>query len=85
MPRESLGFVRMVWYCPNCQSKNPGNFRFCRGCGAAQPPEVEFKKDDQDVLITDVSEIEQAKLGADVHCGYCGARNLAGAARAGAI
>jgi len=79
MPRESLGFVRMVWYCPNCQSKNPGNFRFCRGCGAAQPPEVEFKKDDQDVLITDVSEIEQAKLGADVHCGYCGARNLAGA------
>ena len=30
MPRESIGFVRMVWYCPNCQSKNPGNFRFCR-------------------------------------------------------
>lgn len=77
MPRESLGFVRMVWYCPNCQSKNPGNFRFCRGCGAAQPVDVEFSKDDQDVLITDAKEIEQAKLGADVHCGYCGARNPA--------
>lgn len=79
MPRESLGFVRMVWYCPNCQSKNPGNFRFCRGCGAAQPPDVQFQKDDQDVLITDAKEIEQAKLGADVHCGYCGARNPANA------
>lgn len=77
MPRESLGFVRMVWYCPNCQSKNPGNFRFCRGCGAAQPADVTFQKDDQDVLITDEKEIAQAKLGADVHCGYCGARNPA--------
>ena len=77
MPRESIGFVRMVWYCPNCQSKNPGNFRFCRGCGAAQPVNVDFTKDDQDVLITDAKEIEQAKLGADVHCGYCGARNPA--------
>lgn len=77
MPRETLGFIRMVWYCPNCQSKNPGNFRFCRGCGAAQPADVEFQKDDQDVLITDAKEIEQAKLGADIHCGYCGARNPA--------
>lgn len=77
MPRESLGFVRMIWYCPNCQSKNPGNFRFCRGCGAAQPPEVVFQKDDQDVLVTDAKEIEQARLGADIHCGYCGARNPA--------
>ncbi len=79
MPHESLGFVRMVWYCPNCQSKNPGNFRFCRGCGAAQPANVEFRKDDQDVLVTDAKEIEQAKLGADIHCGYCGARNPANA------
>jgi ribosomal protein L40E len=79
MPRESLGFVRMVWYCPNCQSKNPGNFRFCHGCGAAQPASVEFTKDDQDVLITDEKEIEQAKQGPDIHCGYCGARNPAGA------
>ncbi|GAP14289.1 protein containg double zinc ribbon/zinc-ribbon domain [Longilinea arvoryzae] len=79
MPRESLGYVRMVWYCPNCQSKNPGNFRFCRGCGAAQPANVEFQKDDQDVLVTDAKEIEQAELGADIHCGYCGARNPANA------
>lgn len=77
MPQESLGFVRMVWYCPNCQSKNPGNFRFCRGCGAAQPAGVQFQKDDQDILLTDAKEIEQARLGADVHCGYCGARNPA--------
>lgn len=77
MARKSIGYVRMVWYCPNCQSKNPGNFRFCRGCGAAQPTDVAFQKDDQDVLITDEKEIAQAKLGADVHCGYCGARNPA--------
>lgn len=79
MPRESLGFVRMVWVCPNCQNKNPGNFRFCRGCGAPQPPDVQFQADDQDVLLTDAKEIEQAKQGADIHCGYCGARNPAGA------
>lgn len=79
MPRESLGFVRMVWYCPNCQSKNPGNFRFCRGCGAAMPVDIQFQKDDKDELITDAKEIERAKLGADIHCGYCGARNPADA------
>jgi ribosomal protein L40E len=75
MPRESLGYVHMVWVCPNCQNKNPGNFRFCRGCGAPQPVDVKFVQDDQQNLISDAKEIEQAKQGADVHCGFCGARN----------
>lgn len=78
MPQESLGFVRMVWVCPNCQSKNPGNFRFCRGCGAAQPADVQFLKDDRDEMITDEKELELARSGPDIHCGYCGARNPAG-------
>lgn len=75
MARESLGFVRMVWVCPNCQSKNPGNFRFCRGCGAAQPADVQFVKDDRDELVTDEKELELARSGPDIHCGFCGARN----------
>lgn len=77
MARESLGYIRMVWVCPNCENKNPGNFRFCRGCGAPQPPNVQFQQDANAKLLTDAKEIEQAAAGADIHCGYCGARNTA--------
>jgi len=77
MARESLGYIRMVWVCPNCQNKNPGNFRFCRGCGAPQPANVQFQQDASAKILTDAKEIEQAAAGADIHCGYCGARNSA--------
>lgn len=77
MPRETLGYVRMVWICPNCQNKNPGNFRFCRGCGASQPADVRFVQETGQGLVQDANEIEQAAQGPDVHCGYCGARNPA--------
>lgn len=77
MAKETLGYIRMVWVCPNCQNKNPGNFRFCRGCGAAQPNDVQFQQDAGAQLLTDTKEIEQAAAGADIHCGYCGARNPA--------
>lgn len=77
MPRESLGFVRMVWVCPNCQNKNPGNFRFCRGCGAPQPADIQFQQDAGAQMLTDPKEIAQAAAGADIHCGFCGARNSA--------
>ena len=77
MAKETLGYIRMVWVCPNCQNKNPGNFRFCRGCGAAQPTDVQFQQDAGAQLLSDPKEIQQAAAGADIHCGYCGARNPA--------
>jgi ribosomal protein L40E len=77
MAKETLGYIRMVWVCPNCQNKNPGNFRFCRGCGAPQPADVKFEQDANAQLLTDPKEIELAAAGADIHCGYCGARNPA--------
>jgi hypothetical protein len=79
MPRETLGYIRLVWNCPNCQSKNPGNFRFCRGCGAAQPKDVQFIQEEGQQLVQDAAEIAQAKQGPNIHCGYCGARNPASA------
>jgi predicted nucleic acid-binding Zn ribbon protein len=75
MTRKSLGYVYLEWTCPNCQRKNPGPHKFCNGCGAPQPKDVEFEQAAQEELITDEAEIARAKAGPDVHCPYCGARN----------
>jgi len=79
MAKETVGFVRLIWTCPNCGSKNPGPYKFCSGCGAAQPADVKFEEAAQEELVKDAKEIEAAKAGADIHCGFCGARNPAGA------
>lgn len=77
MPQESLGFVRLEWDCPKCGGRNPGPEKTCLSCGAPQPDDVEFVQAESQTFITDQSEIEQAKSGPDIHCAFCGTRNLA--------
>lgn len=79
MTRKSLGYVRLEWTCPNCQTRNPGPQKTCTSCGMPQPEEVAFEQAAQEELIKDEAEIARAKAGPDIHCHYCGTRNPAGA------
>jgi ribosomal protein L40E len=78
MTKETVGYVRLEWTCPNCGAKNPGPQKLCTGCGASQPEGVGFEQAAQEKLITDEKEIGRAKAGPDIHCAYCGTRNPAG-------
>lgn len=77
MTRKTLGYVKLIWNCPNCGSRNPGPQKTCSNCGTPQPDNVKFEQLPQSELVTDVAEIAQAKAGPDVHCYYCGSRNAA--------
>lgn len=79
MNRRSKGFIRLEWTCPNCSTRNPGPQKTCLSCGAPQPENVHFERAASDDFITDEQEIKRAAAGADIHCGYCGARNPSGA------
>lgn len=80
MARETIGYVRLEWTCPNCGTRNPGPQKTCSGCGTVQPADVTFQQADRQDLLTDQKEVQKAQAGADIHCGFCGARNPAGAA-----
>ncbi len=75
MARETVGYVRLEWTCPNCKSVNPGPEKKCLNCGAAQPADVAFQSAAHDELIQDEKEIAAAKVGPDIYCAYCGTRN----------
>jgi hypothetical protein len=79
MARKSLGYVPLVWRCPSCESENPGPIKSCTNCGAPQPPDVKFYLIEKDKFnfIKDEALIKMAKAGPDIHCPYCGTRNLA--------
>lgn len=79
MPQESLGFVKLEWTCPKCNSRNPGPEKTCLSCGAPQPQDVQFEQAERQELIQDDRELAQAKAGPDIHCAFCGARNPSGA------
>jgi ribosomal protein L40E len=79
MSKETLGYVQLEWTCPQCNTRNPGLEKLCRGCGAAQPQNVQFEQAAQESLLTDEKVIASVKAGPDVHCVYCGTRNPAGA------
>jgi ribosomal protein L40E len=79
MPEETVGYVRLEWTCDRCGTINPGPRKTCQGCGAPQPEEQGFELPPQQELISDEEELRRAKLGPDVHCAYCGARNPADA------
>ncbi len=79
MARKSLGYTELHWTCPNCNGENPGEVETCNQCGAPQPDNVEFHQATHRELITDEAKLERAKAGPDIHCGYCGTRNPAGA------
>ena len=75
MTKKSLGYVELEWTCPNCETRNPGPHKFCNGCGAPQPEDVEFEQPIEEKLITDAEQIARAQAGPDLHCPYCEARN----------
>jgi hypothetical protein len=80
MSRRKIGYVELEWNCPNCGGRNPGSVKTCRACGGPQPEDVQFEQAQGAALIEDESKIERAKKGADIHCPYCGTRNLGDAA-----
>ncbi len=84
MAKKHLGYVHLEWTCPNCDTRNPGPHKFCNGCGAPQPEEVAFEQPLEEKILTDEAEIARAKIGPDVHCPYCEARNAADAKFCGA-
>jgi DNA-directed RNA polymerase subunit RPC12/RpoP len=77
MTRKTIGYVKLIWNCPNCGSRNPGPQKICSSCGAPQPDNIQFEQLPQAELIKEETEIAQAKSGPDVHCYYCGTRNPA--------
>ena len=77
MTRKTVGYVELVWTCPRCSTKNPGPQKFCNGCGAPQPENVQFEQPAEEKLLTDAAAVARAKAGPDVHCPYCGGRNPA--------
>lgn len=75
MAKKSLGYVEMEWVCPRCGSKNPGSQKTCTTCGGPQPGEVKFQQREGQQLIKGEQAEKIARAQADVHCGFCGARN----------
>ena len=78
MAKETVGFVKLQWKCPNCGSNNPGPNKFCGSCGSPQPDNIAFEQN-ANQLITEQVEVDKAKAGADIYCPFCNTRNLAGA------
>jgi predicted RNA-binding Zn-ribbon protein involved in translation (DUF1610 family) len=81
MTRKTVGYVELEWTCPNCGTRNRGTDKKCVACGLPQPADIAFEQQVQEELITDQAVAQQAQQGPDIHCPYCGTRNLAGAER----
>lgn len=79
MAKKSLGYVELEWVCPICKARNPGSQRTCQGCGAPQPPDVEFVAPGAADVTQDKEVARKATAGPDIHCPYCDARNPADA------
>ncbi|MBX3046087.1 MAG: zinc ribbon domain-containing protein [Anaerolineales bacterium] len=79
MARKVKGYVELYWTCPSCANQNAGSHAYCMSCGSPQPRNVDFHQGSLSQLLTDDEKIRRAKQGADIHCGFCGTRNPAGA------
>lgn len=77
--RRTVGFVENEWTCPSCGTRNKGSLKTCENCGAPQPENVQFELGAERKLVTDAEKVKAAQGGADIHCGFCGARNPANA------
>lgn len=75
--RRTVGYVENEWTCPNCNSRNKGSLKTCENCGAPQPENVKFELPSEQKLVKDEAALSAAQAGADIHCGFCGARNPA--------
>ena len=81
MPQETVGYVELEWTCVHCGTKNPGTAQTCTGCGAPMGDSEKFNLPSQQKLITDKDALSKAQAGADIHCPWCGTRNVAGATK----
>ena len=79
MAKKQLGYVEMEWICPRCGSKNPGPQKTCSTCGGPQPQEAKFQQREGQELIQGEDAKKIAQGAPDVHCAFCGARNMADA------
>jgi hypothetical protein len=77
--KRTLGYVQNEWICPNCSTRNKGGEKTCENCGAPQPDNVQFELPSERNLVKDEKQIQAARAGADIHCGFCGTRNPANA------
>ena len=77
--KRTIGYVENEWTCLNCTTRNKGSVKTCENCGAPQPENVQFELGADQKLVTDAEQIKAAQGGADIHCGFCGARNPASA------
>ena len=75
--RRTLGYVENEWTCPNCNTRNQGSVKTCENCGAPQPENVQFELSSEQKFVADENKVKAAQAGADIHCGFCGARNPA--------
>jgi hypothetical protein len=79
MSQKKLGVVALEWICPNCGNRSPGPEKKCISCGKPQPEDVEFVQPLDQTIITDEKAVADASRAPDIHCPYCGARNVADA------
>jgi len=52
MTKKTIGYVKLAWTCPHCDGENHGPRKFCNGCGAPQPQDVEFHQAAGDTLAS---------------------------------
>ena len=65
------------WDCPTCGNIGvAGPETNCTNCGASRPEDVQFYLDDETV-IRDKSQLEEAQAGVDWICGHCSSQNKA--------
>jgi len=79
MAEKTLGYVELEWTCTRCGTVNPGTQKTCSNCGAAMGDQEKFELPTQQTLVTGDEALAKAAQGPDVHCPYCGTRNLASA------
>lgn len=80
MPKEELGYIELEWICRNCNTRNKGTDKVCRNCGSPMAGDQQFELPAQQEIIAK-PEAKQEEAGPDIHCPYCGARNVATATR----
>jgi ribosomal protein L32 len=72
---DNRKFVELEWVCPSCDGRNRGSIKTCQSCGAPQPDNIKFQRAADEKIVADEKQLEAAKAGADIHCGFCGTRN----------
>lgn len=81
MPQEELGKIELEWTCRNCGTRNKGTDKTCRNCGSPMAADQQFELPVQQELQTPKKEDAPAAPAPDIHCPWCGARNIAAAAK----